>query len=77
MICDYCEGEGHYWFANDDEPLDQETEDLIGIYAYCDMREVYRLSTPCQCGCHGRDKETVKVGRETATQVNVERQGGM
>jgi len=38
MICDKCLNEGHYWFANDDEEVDKETEDLIGIYAWCDMR---------------------------------------
>jgi|WetSurMetagenome_2_1015567.scaffolds.fasta_scaffold763721_1 hypothetical protein len=52
MICRHCEDEGHYWFAEDDEELDKDTEKLIGLYAYCDMRRVYSTLTGCECGCH-------------------------
>ncbi len=54
MICEHCQEEGHYWFAEDDEELDPELEKLIGIYAYCDMRQVYSTLTGCECGCHNK-----------------------
>ncbi len=58
MICNKCEELGHYWFANDDEELDKETAELIGIYAWCDMRQVYNTDVKeCECGCH-KVKET-------------------
>lgn len=52
MICDKCQDEGHYWFAEDDVEIDKETEELIGKYAYCDMREIFDTRTGCECGCH-------------------------
>lgn len=56
MICEKCQDEGHFWFAYDDEPIDKETEDLIGIYAWCDMRRVYQLGIGCECSCHEKEK---------------------
>jgi hypothetical protein len=56
MICDECQDKGHYWFANDDEELDPETEKLIGIYAWCDMRQVFSTVTGCECGCHSKEE---------------------
>lgn len=38
-----------------DEPIDKATEDLIGIYAWCDMRRVYDTTTGCECGCHTKE----------------------
>lgn len=52
MICEKCQDEGHYWFAEDNQEIDKETEALIGIYAWCDMRQVFSTLTGCECGCH-------------------------
>jgi hypothetical protein len=56
MICEHCLDEGHYWFA-DDEEISEELEKLIGIYAWCDMRQVFDTRTNCECGCHKEDKK--------------------
>jgi hypothetical protein len=56
MICEECQDEGHYWFAEDDVELDPETEKLIGIYAWCDQRQVFSTLTGCECGCHNKNK---------------------
>ena len=61
MICDECLDKGHYWFANDDEELDPETEKLIGIYAWCDMRQVFSTVTGCECGCHDKEERHEKT----------------
>ena len=55
MICEKCQDEGHYWFADDDVAINKELGELIGIYAWCDMRQVFSTLTGCECGCH--DKE--------------------
>ena len=52
MICETCQDEGHFWFAEDDQEIDPELEDRIGVYAHCDMRQVFSTLTPCECGCH-------------------------
>lgn len=61
MICEHCEDEGHYWFHpyheqdTEEEEFD-ELEKEIGIYAYCDMRQVYSTLTGCECGCHKKEE---------------------
>lgn len=57
MICDSCQDAGHYWFADDDEPISKELEELIGVYAWCDMRQVFDTRTGCECGCHTKEKK--------------------
>ena len=52
MICTTCEDGGHYWFAEDDQEISKELEELIGVYGYCDMRQVYSTLAECECGCH-------------------------
>lgn len=59
MICQECQDKGHYWFADDDEELSPELEKLIGIYAWCDMRQVFDTRTNCKCGCHKQPKREV------------------
>jgi hypothetical protein len=60
MICKECEEKGHYWFSGDYEDFTEEEfielEDEIGIYAYCDMRQVYNTLTGCECGCHNKER---------------------
>ena len=56
MICEQCQENGHYWFAEDDQELPKELEELIGVYAYCDMRQVFATGIPCECGCHSKNK---------------------
>lgn len=57
MICDSCLDKGHYWFADDDEEIGPELEELIGLYAWCDMRRVYATGVGCECGCHEKEKQ--------------------
>lgn len=51
MICDYCNDNGHYWFADDDIELTPTETAKYGEYGGCDMRLVFALGTVCMCGC--------------------------
>lgn len=60
MICEKCQDEGHYWFATKYDGMEEDEfdrcmeklEETTGIYAYCDMRQVFSTLTECECGCH-------------------------
>lgn len=60
MICEDCEEKGHYWFAEDDKEISNGLTALIGIYADCDMRQVFDTRTDCECGCHKKAKKKTR-----------------